>query len=203
MRVPSIFALLPVTAIAVVAANDSGTVRVFLDPREIFPVAGQSRLVRVQVEGVPADGLAAFQVTLRFDPRRLEVRDPNTGFGVPAFAPLGGSPLCPVVRQQPDCPDPQWLLSATGRSPMGTFTVDPERGLVTIAYGTSGDAAPVAGRGTLAVIEVIGQGRGRGGLEIVDALLVDAAEPPGRYPVASRPDRRAFARRGFRHDSRD
>jgi len=47
----------------------------------------------LRVEGIPASGLAAFQVVLAFDPAQLEVRDPNGTLAkvlsyIPPFTPF-------------------------------------------------------------------------------------------------------------------
>ena len=142
-------------------------------------------MLTLTVEGVPAPGLAAFQVELRFDPRRLEVRDPNAEFvefGIRAFAPLGSSPVCSVVRGTSPCPDAAWMVTETGRQAVGTASIDNETGRVSIAYGTAGDQRLPSGNGTLAIVEVFAKRGGPVSLEIVDALLADASDPPRKYP---------------------
>src|SRR5262245_58403776 len=69
--------------------------------------------------GSDPTGLAGFQFTLRFDPTVVHLEDPNESFtsaGIPAFAPLGGNPFCATVRQTAACDDPNWFLTAGGRT---------------------------------------------------------------------------------------
>jgi hypothetical protein len=158
-------------------------VRLYLDPSPSKLLPGQRQLVSVRVAGVPESGLAAFQLELRYDPRAVAVQDPNGGFtssGVPAFAPLGGSPLCAVIRREGSCPDPEWMLTSTGRQAFGT-SVDPEAGRLTIAYGTAGEEAPVTGDGALALLEVVGLAGGKPLLGLIEVILADASDPPRKY----------------------
>jgi len=165
--------------------------RLTLEPAELRIAPGERRLVYVQVAGIPQDGLAAFQIELHYDPAAVEMVDPNAGFGAPAFAPLGGSPLCPTIRRKVDCPDPAWMLTIDGRQAVGATDADPATGRLTIAYGSSGQTVPVGGSGTLAVVEVIGRVATRTRLKIGDAILADAADPPGRYPYSLGPSRKS------------
>jgi len=165
--------------------DEDDTLRLFLDPPGVSLGPGASQTLALRVEGVPASGLAAFQVVLAFDPDQLEVRDPNAkyaGFGIPAFAPLGSSPLCAAIRGTAGCPDPAWMLTATGRQAFGTTSVDIEAGTVTVAYATAGDEPLATGSGTLALLEVVGRTGGQVDLEIVEAILADASDPPRPYP---------------------
>ena len=73
------------------------------------------------------------------------------------------------------------MLTESGRQALGTTAFDPVEGTVTIAYGSSGDAPPVEGDGTLALIEVRGRAKTRTPLKIVDAILADADDPPNRF----------------------
>jgi len=179
-----------VTALVVLAtalgAGGEPATRLSLDPASLRLAPGETRLVAVRVSGVPEPGLAAFQVTLEFDPRAVQVDDPNgaaTGSGVPTFAPLGGSPLCAAVRGEPRCTDPEWMLAAGGRQPFGTARLDNAAGRVTIGFATAGSAAPPSGDGALALLRVTATGGGRTGLRIVDAILADPSDPPRRYAV--------------------
>lgn len=155
--------------------------------RELGIVApGESKLVTVLVSGIPDSGLAAFQFTVHYDPAVVEIVDPNgayTSSGVPTFAPLGASPLCAAIRERPSCPDPEWLLAATGRQPLGTSRPEHARGRVTVAFGTSGDAPGATGDGALAVLRVIGTGGGKPELRLTGAILADASDPPRRYAI--------------------
>lgn len=170
-----------------------------LEPAEFTLGPGERRLIYVRVKGIPNHGLAAFQVELRYDPRSVDLVDPNAGSGAPAFAPLGGSPLCASIRGELECPDPEWMLTASGRQAVGTAAADQASGRLTIAYGTMGATEPVAGHGALAVVEVVGRTGARTRLSISAAILADAADPPGRhvYTVdpSSRPSRPGRPRR--------
>jgi hypothetical protein len=166
----------------VVAADESAVVRLYLDPPVVAVGPGESTIVAVRVENIPAAGLAAFQVELAFDPRSVELLDPNAAFpSLPRFAPLGGSPVCAVVRQQSRCPDPEWMFTRSGRQALGATESVPAQGKLTIAFGSAGDTPPVTGDGTLALIEVRGKAKMRSPLTIVEAILADADDPPNRY----------------------
>ena len=178
-------ALLCLTA-APAATGEEGAVpiRLFLDPPLRSIAAGEHRNVEIRVEGIPASGLAAFQVVLAFDPSRLEVHDPNAkyvAYGINAFAPLGQSPLCATVREVSTCSDPVWMLTATGREAFGTTSVDAEQGLVSIAYASAGESLPAQEDGVLAVLEVVGAASGPMSLEIAEGILADASDPPNTY----------------------
>jgi hypothetical protein len=159
-------------------------VRLSLDPAVLSVGPGEHGTLELRVTGVPPAGLAAFQVTLAFDPSQIEVLDPNAEYvsaGVKAFASLGDSPFCTMVRGTVTCPDPPWMLTATGREAFGTTSIDLEEGVVTIAYGTAGDEPLPAGGGTLAVLEVVGVAGGPVSLEIIEGLLADTSDPPKTY----------------------
>jgi len=171
-------------------AADGTRATLFLDPPVVKLAPGERRTIAVRVDGIPEPGLAAFQLLLRFQPGEFDVVDPNAGFtagGVPAFAPLGGSPACATIRQLPECPDPVWMLTSSGRQAFGTSSIDPRNGTVTIAYGTAGETLPVTGNGTLALIEVVGTGRNEATFEILEAILADGTDPPRKhaYRIAS------------------
>lgn len=177
-------------AVTVAAAGEaSSVVKIRFDPPIDSLAPGEQRVIAVQVEGIPEAGLAVFQLQLRFEPGQIEVRDPNAGAGsgVPAYAPLGGSPLCAAIRQMPTCPDPEWMLTATGRQAIGRATLDSVKGTLTIAYGTVGEIDPQQGAGTLALIEVVKTGFERRPLRIVGAILADRSDPPKEYPFAITP----------------
>jgi hypothetical protein len=184
-------ALLAALAPCLSAAGADGPVATLsFDPPSVKLAPGERQMIAVRVDGIPESGLAAFQLLLRFQPGEVEVADPNAAFassGVPAFAPLGHSPACAAIRQKPVCPDPEWMLTATGRQPFGTSSIDAREGTLTIAYGTAGETAPVAGSGTLALIEVIGTGRGEASFKILEAILADGSDPPGKYAFAIAP----------------
>ena len=170
--------------LATPALAAGGAATLSLDPPSVKLAPGERRTIAVRVDGIPESGLAAFQLLLRFQPGDVEVMDPNAAFtasGVPAFAPLGGSPACAAIRQKPVCPDPDWMLTSTGRQAFGTSSIDAREGTVTIAYGTAGEPLPVPGDGTLALIEVMGTGRGEATFKILEAILADGADPPRKY----------------------
>jgi len=175
-------------------ASGEGEVRIFADPPVVRVTPGSSVFVAVGVEGVPTTGLAAFQVELAYDQRRVEVRDPNAEFtsqGIAAFAPLGNSPFCALVRRTGLCPDAPWFLTSTGRQALGTSAVDALQGRVTIAYATYGETSPTMGQGTLAVLQLLGKRAGPVRLRPIDAVLADASDPPKVYSwVIGRPPRR-------------
>jgi hypothetical protein len=182
-------------------AADGPAVRLYLDPPSVKLALGERRMIAVRVDGVPESGLAAFQLLVRFEPGEVEVADPNAAFvaaGVPAFAPLGDSPLCAVIRQKPVCPDPEWMLTSTGRQPFGTSSIDSRKGEVTIAYGTAGETHPVSGGGTLALIEVVGTVRGKASFKILEAILADGNDPPRKYTYEIVPDPKPGPLRGGR-----
>ena len=133
---------------------------------------------------MPDTGLAAFQVTISYDPSRLELLDGNAAFagaGIKAFAPLGGSMLCAPVRGTAECADAPWMITTTGRSAIGRAAIEADQGKATIAYATHGSSSPAVGSGVLATFEVVGKVDGAVQLEIFDALLADASDPPVRY----------------------
>jgi len=176
--------VLGVAALSVASAETDTRPTLIVDPAVVELGPGERRMVAVRVSGIPAEGLSAFQLELKFDPQSIGVRDPNAAFvtqGVPSFAPLGGSPLCEVIRETWSCPDPDWMLAVTGRETFGTSSIENSTGTVTIAFGTAGDSDPVVGRGTLALIEVIGKKRSRSALVIRDAILADGSRPVSKY----------------------
>jgi hypothetical protein len=178
-------------ALAALGADSSREprARIALDPPTPQLAAGETRLVAVAVRGVPEPGVAAFQVTIEFDPAAVRIEDPNAAVasgGVPAFAPLGGSPLCAPARGLPQCPDPEWMLVGSGRQPFGTSRSDVAAGRVTIGFATAGDAATPTGDGALALVRIVATGGGRTGLRITDAILADASDPPRRFEVEPR-----------------
>ena len=181
---PALALVLGVAVFAVASAEQDSGPTLVVDPPFFELGPGERKIVAVRIGGIPADGLSAFQVELRFDPKVIDVRDPNAAFvaqGVPSFAPLGGSPLCAAIRGTLSCPDPEWVLTSTGRAAFGTSSIDGSTGAVTIAFGTAGDADPVVGSGTLALIEVVGKKRSRSALKIRDAILVDGSRPVRKY----------------------
>jgi len=155
----------------------------FGDPVQLEP--GESMLLLVEVEGLPSDGLAAFQIELDFDPEVVMLADPNVA-GVNAFAPLGDSPaVCAAVRETPTCDDPPWLLTSTGRSPLGTSEIDEVAGTLLVAYGTSGTQSLPNSDGALAIIEVVARSAGSTEVFFNEALLADDSEPPTEHPVST------------------
>jgi len=170
------------------AASHSGelapVVSLFLEPDLGSLSTGEHRTVVLRVDGVPETGLAAFQVTIAYDPSRLELLDGNAAFvgsGIMAFAPLGGSILCAPVRGTAECPDAPWMLTTTGRRAIGRASIEADQGKATIAYATHGNSSPATGNGVLATFEVVGKADGEIQIEIFDVLLADASDPPLRY----------------------
>ncbi|MFQ5515554.1 MAG: cohesin domain-containing protein [Myxococcota bacterium] len=163
-------------------AAESSSVQLSLDPPLASIRAGERRLVSVRARGIPGPGLAAFQITLRYDPATIAVLDPNrahTSFGLQPFAPLGGSPLCAAVRGAASCPDPPWALTAGGRQAVGSSWGG--KGRVSIAYATTGEGRLATGAGALAILEVVGIVEGPVTIEIESATLGDDSEPPRTY----------------------
>lgn len=187
--------VLGLAAAATLAADPTlPRVQVSFDPPTPRLEAGETRTIAVRVSGVPEPGLAAFQITLEYDPGVVAVRDPNaefTAFGVPTFAPLGGSPLCPAVRRLPTCRDPEWLLTRDGRQPFGTSKIDNRVGRTTIGFATASaeatgserSSAPATGDGALALIEVTSVSGGETGLRFGEVIVADSSDPPRRFDV--------------------
>jgi hypothetical protein len=147
-------------------------------------LSGEKAMVAVEVVNVPPPGIAAFQMTMTYG-SSIDLFDPNEAFSgtVPAFAPLGGDPLCTTVRDVPVCPDPVWLLTSTGRIPVGTHSIDNVFGEVQIAYGTMGIQPPPTGTGAIALIEVEAISAGGVRVNLSDVILADNQEPPTTFPV--------------------
>jgi hypothetical protein len=172
------------TALASAGAHAGEEIRLSFDPAVVTLSPGVPSRVVLRAEGVPAPGLAAFQVEIGYEPGQAEVRDPNQALGssdLAAFAPLGHSPLCAPLRGVTPCADPAWLLASTGRQPVGRAWLRPAEGRVVIAYGSHGDAKPAVGSGALALLEVVGRSSGRTRLRVLDAILADASDPPRPY----------------------
>lgn len=158
-----------------------------LDPLDLRLIPGETARLAVVVDTVPAPGLAAFQFDVTFDPAVVQLVDPNAAFAgvVDAYAPLGGDPLCTVVREEPTCPDPVWILTSTGRAPIGT--VDMQPGLITVAYGTSGTEMLPTGVDVIALIDVVPMPNvgASTSLTLGNVILSDDGEPPMGYPVTT------------------
>jgi hypothetical protein len=152
-------------------------------PNRLFLAPGQSALVEIHSDGVPAAGLAAFQFDMLFDASSLSAADPNAGSGLDAFAPLGGNPLCSFVRGTPTCDDSPWFLTSTGRVPTGTTSIDNVVGEVLVAYGTSGAPAPPAGSGAIAIVELTASASTTSFLTLENIIVSDGGNPPMPYPV--------------------
>jgi hypothetical protein len=185
-RIGWLLLVMLLTAAGLAGAGENGpptVVRLTAGEHEL--ALGETLLVAVQVTGIPEPGMAAFQIAVEFDPEMLDVRNPNERFrgSIPAFRPLGGSGLCAPVRGTVSCEDPEWLLEATGRRPVGTDSIAPERGVVRIAYGTRGRHPLPSGDGTLALLEVVGKQAGTTTLQLSEVILADNREPPSMFPV--------------------
>jgi hypothetical protein len=142
--------------------------------------------IAITVEDVPATGLAAFQFDIRFDPAVVNLLNPNEAFRgtLPPFAPLGGNAFCTFVRGGTTCPDPQWFLTSTGRSPLGTDLIDNQTGLLRVAYGTSGSSDLPSGDGVLALIDVRAIAPGMTLLTLENVILADNSDPPMSYATS-------------------
>jgi hypothetical protein len=164
--------------------DEAPAVSLFLEPSLGSLESGEHRTVELRVNGVPASGLAAFQVTIAYDPSQLELLDGNAAYvqsGIKPFAPLGGSMFCGLIRGVSVCPDAPWMLTTTGRNAVGTASIEADQGKATIAYATHGSSSPATGDGVIATFEVVGKTDGAIVLQIADALLADASDPPRRY----------------------
>jgi hypothetical protein len=160
-------------------------VRVFVDPAPRLAV-GESAWLHVRVEGVGALGLAAFQLSIAYDPEVASIRDPNAAFvaaGLDAFAPLGSVSLCAPIRGEAACGDSPWLLTSTGREALGRTDVDSAAGRLSIAYATSGTASAATGDGAIAILEVVSVSGEPIDLHFEDVILTDASDPPRVYPI--------------------
>jgi len=162
-------------------------VQVDFSPAALNLNIGESALVAVQVTGVPAPGLAAFQLDLGFDPLAIDLLNPNEAFRgtIDPFAPLGNNGSCIAVRGTPTCDDPDWLLISTGRTPLGTDSIDNVAGQIQIAYASHGASAPPQGNGAIALIEVYGAYNGTVSVNLTDIILADDQEPPIEFSTAA------------------
>jgi hypothetical protein len=161
-------------------------VNVALDPAPQL-AAGESTTLHVRVEGLRDRGLAAFQLTIVYDPSSVRVHDPNAQFvsaGLDAFAPLGSISLCAPIRGESSCPDEPWLLTSTGRSAVGRTDLDESAGRVLIAYATSGSEPAASGDGAIALVDVESLDGGPIELSLEDVILTDASNPPRPHPLA-------------------
>ena len=97
------FIAITVGLYGVFAGSASAQLQIVFSPATLNLTAGESRFVEINVTGLPAPGLAAFQFDLAFAPGPIDVLNPNEAFRgtVTPFAPLGGSPLCTTVRETP------------------------------------------------------------------------------------------------------
>ena len=175
---------LAVFAAMALAGSAAAQVQIDFSPSVLNLTLGERALVEVNVTGVPAQGLAAFQFDLDFDPLAVQVLNPNEAFRgtVFPFAPLGGDPLCTTVRGTGSCNDPNWLLDSTGRVPLGIDTIDNVAGHVEVAYATSGAPAAPLGDGTIALIEVFGEYNGTASVTMSNVILADNQGPPMVHP---------------------
>lgn len=173
-------ALLPSPAEAQTAA------RVRFAPPLVELSPGEQVTVEIHVDALPASGLAALQLDLAFDPSLVAIENPNEAFRATAFpfAPLGDdAALCESVRGVTPCPDPPWLLTSTGRSPLGTDVVDASRAL--FAYGTSGGTAPPSASGVIGLIDVVANQSGASLVGATESILADDADSPVAHPFAT------------------
>jgi hypothetical protein len=156
-----------------------------VDTLKIDP--GETVRLAVVVGEIPATGLAAFQFEVLFDPAVVNLYNPNEAYRgtIDPFAPLGTNPFCAIVRATASCQDPAWLLTSTGRSPVGTDEIDNTVGRILVAYATSGVAAPPTGGGIIALIDVVGVDPGQTALSFSNVVLADNDEPPLSYGVTA------------------
>lgn len=154
---------------------------------ELGAVGARAR-VSLVAEGVPASGLAAFQVEIGFASAALSLENPNEAYRglVPAFAPLGGeAATCVAVRGVSPCPDPPWKLTASGRLPIGTDRAGADTLL--FAYATSGATAPPDGTGAIGLIDVVAQTPVSSLVSLTATIVANAADPPVAFPVLVEP----------------
>jgi hypothetical protein len=153
-------------------------------------VVGPGETVRLEllVQDVPAEGLAAYQIELLFDPALIQLSDPNAAFvsaGINPFVPLGGNLFCDLVRGE-SCQDPDWFLDSTGRTAvLAAAEIDNGSGRAEIAYGTHGtDIAPF-GDGVLALIDITGVAAGDTTIQFGDIILASASETDPEYTTTA------------------
>ncbi len=158
-----------------------------VDPTDITLERGQTIRLAVEVDDVPAPGLAAFQFEIHFDPTVVHIYNPNEAYrgSIDPFAPLGNNPFCTVVRGTSTCEDPDWLLISTGRTATGTDEIDNDTGRILVAYGTSGAQSLPTGPGAIALVDVTAVGTGTTDLTFFDVILADDSEPPQQYSTTT------------------
>ena len=174
-------------ALAACCSTEAFGQSLHIEPSTLALAAGTSTIVQVNLDSVPSSGLAAFQFDVQFDPTILDVLNPNEayrGSGIPPFAPLGDNPSCAAVRGEAICPDPNWYVISTGRSPLGTDIIDNTSGFVQVAYGTSGMAAPPSGAGTIALLTVVANTSAPTSLSLTNVIVAGNQEPPQPFAVS-------------------
>ena len=148
---------------------------------------GETTIVAVTVSGIPTPGLAAFQMSLAFNPGVADILNPNEAFrgSITPFAPLGDNPFCSIVRGTATCPDPEWFLTSTGRTAEAVpDTIDNSAGFVQFGFGTRGAPTLPVGGGVVALIEVSGVNNGSVTVGLEDVILATADEPPVPIPAS-------------------
>lgn len=159
-------------------------------PPVVTLAVGERATVEVLLDGLGVPGLAAFQIGLSVDPALVSIENPNEAFRgmVLPFVPLGDDPaLCLAVRSVTTCTDPVWMLTSSGRMPLGTDFADSVSGHVEFAYASSGAQGLAVGSGTLGLITVLGTQTGATLLTIQDSIVADNADPPLPAAVAVDP----------------
>ena len=149
---------------------------------------GETAFVRVTVDDVPNPGLAAFQLTLNFDPATINVQNPNEDFRgtIDPFAPLGTNPFCTIVRNTASCEDPAWFLTSTGRTASGgRDVIDNANGSVEVSYGTIGVQSSPTGSGVIALIRVRGSANGTTVVNLSNVILADPQPNPLPFTASS------------------
>ena len=153
-------------------------------------IVGEGETVRVELRvlDVPAEGLAAYQVELLFDPASIRLADPNAAFvsgGINPFAPLGDNLFCDLVRGE-SCQDPGWFLTGSGRTAvLAAAAIDNGAGRAEIAYGSHGTDLPPLGDGVLALIDIVGIGAGNTTIQFGTTILASASETDPEYTTTA------------------
>lgn len=155
----------PIGLALLAAAPAALAADVSIEPPIVFVQPSETAAITVEVSGL-TEGMAGFQVELQFDPAILAAADPNAGGPADPFEP------------------PVWLLTSTGRVPVGVTSIDNGSGVVRIAYGTEPGAALPQGAGVLAQIEFTAVNEGVSDLTLAGVILADGQTPPQRLATA-------------------
>jgi len=146
--------------------------------------AGDTARIAVVVRDVPSPGLAAFQFEVQVDPSLISLSDPNDGSPFDMFVPLGGEAFCALVRGEATCPDPDWFLTATGRTEfLADAGIDNASGVLRMAYGSFGANGPPIGNGVLALFDITLLSDAAAQVAFGEVILSDDGEPPAAYDI--------------------